>query len=60
MPNLLPKNHFLQNVLLNILQTEMNDLENVECGSTWIEFLGNSILVKKIILKVYSNGEVPI
>jgi len=30
--NLLPKNHFLQNALLHVLQTEMND------GQSWIEY----------------------
>ena len=60
--NLLPKNHFLQNVLLNILQTEMNDLENVECGLTWIEYFCWELNFgqENYRLKVYSNGcEVP-
>ena len=60
--NLLPKNHFLQNVLLNILQTEMNDLENEECGSTWIEYFCCELKFgqENYRLKVYSNGcEVP-
>ena len=60
--NLLPKNHFLQNVLLKILQTEMNDLANVECGATWIEYFCWELNFGKenYRLKVYSNGgEVP-
>ena len=60
--NLLPKNHFLQNVLLNILQTEMNDLENVECGASWIEYFCWELNfgAENYRLKVYSHGgEVP-
>ena len=36
--NLLPKNHFLQNALLHILQVEMNDLQLCELGQSWIEY----------------------
>lgn len=36
--NLLPKNHFLQNALLEILQVAMNDTENCEMGQSWIEY----------------------
>lgn len=60
--NLLPKNHFLQNILLKILQTEMNDLESVECGATWIEYFCWELNFgqENYRLKVYSNGcEVP-
>ena len=60
--NLLPKNHFLQNILLKILQTETNDLENVECGATWIEYFCWELNFgsENYRLKVYSHGnEVP-
>ena len=60
--NLLPKNHLLQNVLIKILQTEMNDLENVECGATWIEYFCWELNfgAENYRLKVYSKGcEVP-
>ena len=60
--NLLPQNHFLQNVLLKILQTEMNDLENVECGASWIEYFCWELNfgAENYRLKVYSKGgEVP-
>jgi hypothetical protein len=33
--NLLPKNHFLQNALIHVLQVEMNDEVN---GWSWIEY----------------------
>ena len=36
--NLLPKNHYLQNALLHVLQVEMNDLESCEHGYSWIEY----------------------
>lgn len=36
--NLLPKNHFLQNALLHVLQVEMNDLQLCEYGQSWIEY----------------------
>jgi hypothetical protein len=35
--NLLPKNHYLQNALIHILQVEMNDLEDKK-GHSWIEY----------------------
>ncbi len=60
--NLLPKNHFLQNALLKVLQTEMNDLENVECGASWIEYFCWELNfgAENYRLKVYSQGrEVP-
>ena len=60
--NLLPKNHFLQNALLRVLQFEMNDLENVECGTSWIEYFCWELNFgsENYRLKVYSNGcEVP-
>lgn len=36
--NLLPKNHFLQNALIHVLQVEMNDLQLCEHGQSWIEW----------------------
>ena len=60
--NLLPKNHFLQNALLKVLQIEMNDLESVECGASWIEYFCWELNfgAENYRLKVYSNGgEVP-
>jgi hypothetical protein len=36
--NLMPKNHFLQNQLIKVLQEEMNDLELCEFGQSWIEY----------------------
>lgn len=36
--NLIPKNHFLQNALLHILQVEMNDLQLCKYGQSWIEY----------------------
>lgn len=36
--NLLPKNHFLQNALIHVLQVEMNDLQLCEYGQSWIEW----------------------
>ena len=36
--NLLPKNHYLQNALLHVLQVEMNDLQLCEYGYSWIEY----------------------
>ena len=61
--NLLPKNHYLQNALLKVLQTEMNDLENAECGSSWIEYFCWELNFGKenYRLKVYDENkkEVP-
>ena len=60
--NLLPRNHYLQNALLKVLQTEMNDLESVECGSSWIEYFCWELNfgTENYRLKVYSQGgEVP-
>ena len=36
--NLLPKNHYLQNALLEVLQVSMNDTTNCEHGQSWIEY----------------------
>jgi len=36
--NLMPKNHFLQNALIHVLQVEMNDLQLCEYGQSWIEY----------------------
>ena len=36
--NLLPKNHFLQDALIHVLQVEMNDLQLCEQGQSWIEY----------------------
>ena len=36
--NLMPKNHFLQNALIHVLQVEMNDLQLCEYGRSWIEY----------------------
>ena len=36
--NLLPRNHFLQNALIHVLQVEMNDLQLCEYGQSWIEY----------------------
>ena len=36
--NLLPRNHFLQNALIHVLQVEMNDLQLCEHGQSWIEY----------------------
>ena len=36
--NLLPRNHFLQNALIPVLQVEMNDLQSCEYGLSWIEY----------------------
>lgn len=36
--NLFPKNHFLQNAVIHVLQAEMNDIELCEYGQTWIEY----------------------
>ena len=36
--NLLPRNNFLQNALLHVLQVEMNDLQLCEHGQSWIEY----------------------
>ena len=36
--NLLPKNHFLQNALIHVLQVEMNDLQSCEHEQSWIEY----------------------
>ena len=60
--NLLPKSHFLQNALLHVLQVQMNDLENVECGATWIEYFCWELNFgeENYRLKVYTQGkEVP-
>ena len=60
--NLLPKTHFLQNALIHVLQVEMNDLENVECGASWIEYFCWELNFghENYRLKVYTHGkEVP-
>ena len=60
--NLLPKNHFLQNILIKILQTEMNDLQNIHYGGTWIEYFCWELNFgqKNDRLKVNSHkGEIP-
>jgi len=36
--NLLPKNHFLQDALIHVLQVEMNDLCLCKYGESWIEY----------------------
>ena len=36
--NLLPRNHFLKNALIHVLQVEMNDLQLCEHGQSWIEY----------------------
>ena len=36
--NLLPRNHFLLNALIHVLQVEMNDLQLCEYGQSWIEY----------------------
>lgn len=36
--NLLPKNHYLQNALLEVLQVAMNDTELCPQGQSWIEY----------------------
>ena len=36
--NLLPRNHFLLNALIHVLQVEMNDLQLCEHGQSWIEY----------------------
>lgn len=36
--NLFPRNHFLQNALIHVLQVEMNDLQLCEYGLSWIEY----------------------
>jgi hypothetical protein len=36
--NLLPKNHFLSNALIHVLQHEMNDLTLCDLGQSWIEY----------------------
>jgi len=59
--NLRPQNHFLQNALLKVLQTETNDLESV-CGASWIEYFCWELNfgTKNYRLKVYSRGrEIP-
>ena len=57
--NLLPRNHFLQNALLKVLQTEMNDLVNVECGASWIEYFCWELNfgAENYRLKVTQNGK---
>ena len=57
--NLLPKNHFLQNALIHVLQVEMNDLENVECGASWIEYFCWELNFgeENYRLKVTQNGK---
>ena len=60
--NLLPRNHYLQNALLKVLQTEMNDLESVEYGASWIEYFcwDLNFGAENYRLKAYSHGkEVP-
>ncbi|MEA2041152.1 MAG: hypothetical protein U9N85_01180 [Bacteroidota bacterium] len=36
--NLLPENHYINNVLIKVLQEEMGDTELCEHGQTWIEW----------------------
>lgn len=36
--NLLPRNHFLLNALIHVLQVEMNDLQLCEYVQSWIEY----------------------
>lgn len=36
--NLLPRNHFLLNALIHVLQVEMNDLQLCVYGQSWIEY----------------------
>jgi len=36
--NLLPKNHWLQNALLEVLQVAMNDTENCPMGQRWLMY----------------------
>lgn len=36
--NLLPKNHYLQNALIEVLQVAMNDTSLCPMGQTWIEY----------------------
>lgn len=60
--NLLPKNHFLQNALIHVLQVEMNDLQLCEYGQSWIEYFLWELNFgeENYRLKVYSHGnEVP-
>ena len=60
--NLLPKNHFLQNALIKVLQAEMNDLELCEYGQSWIEYFCFELNfgAENYRLKVYSEGkEIP-
>ena len=60
--NLLPKNHFLQNALIKVLQAEMNDLELCEYGQSWIEYFCFELNFgdENYRLKVYSEGkEIP-
>ena len=60
--NLLPKNHFLQNALIKVLQAEMNDLELCEYGQSWIEYFCFDLNFgeENYRLKVYSEGkEIP-
>lgn len=56
--NLLPKNHFLQNALLHVLQVEMNDLQLCEYGQSWIEYFIWELNFGKenYRLKVTDNG----
>jgi hypothetical protein len=61
--NLLPKNHFLQNALLRILQEEMNDLQLREYGQSWIEYFIWELNFgeENYLLKVTQNGnEIPL
>ena len=57
--NFLPRNHFLQNALIHVLQVEMNDLENVECGASWIEYFCWELNFgeENYRLKVTQNGK---
>lgn len=57
--NLLPKNHFLQNALIHILQAEMNDLELSENGQSWIEYFMFELNFgeENYRLKVTKNGK---
>lgn len=36
--NLLPRNDFLQNALIHVLQVAMNDLQLCDYGGSWIEY----------------------
>lgn len=60
--NLLPKNHFLQNALIHVLQVELNDIELCEFGQSWIEYFLWELNFgeENYRLKVKQNGrEIP-